>query len=261
MNWKKGRKLLEPPYSLSEDGIFKAVHEGNLVPYESPDADFIKRRGYLEPHSERIWRYLPTLKLDEKYKHLLHLQDMLDRAQKWVLISDEEHIDAYKNDLNIGWGGGPPCLTDLETYASKTLPMERQKYLQIIQEYPPQIEELEGELAPDKAWKDLGLEAVQKEVLMEKLLDAFYELDRVESLSKTQSRGKKPKTQNIKEKVREKASALWEKDPTITIAYMAYEHLADIAKKPNGSIYADGTIRKWIKDLCPDRSRGRRPKK
>lgn len=73
---------------------------------------------------------------------------------------------------------------------------------------------------------------------------------------------KKTEVQIIKEKVREKARELWRKDPTITIADMFVNNeISEIAVRKNGEIFAEKTIRDWIKDLCPDRSPGRRPKK
>ena len=60
-------------------------------------------------------------------------------------------------------------------------------------------------------------------------------------------------------KCRELAQKLWEENPTITIIDMAYKD--EINDLFDGRSYADKTIRNWIKDLCPDRSPGRRPKK
>lgn len=57
---------------------------------------------------------------------------------------------------------------------------------------------------------------------------------------------------------REVAKELWGKDPTITIAKMAYRD--EINRLFDGKGYDDRTIRGWIKDLCPDRSPGRRKK-
>ncbi len=57
---------------------------------------------------------------------------------------------------------------------------------------------------------------------------------------------------------REIAASLWEGDATITIAGMAYRD--EINRACEGEVYADSTIRKWIKDLCPNRLPGRRKK-
>jgi hypothetical protein len=60
-------------------------------------------------------------------------------------------------------------------------------------------------------------------------------------------------------KCREVAQKLWEEDPSITIADMI--HKDNINEVFDGKVYAEKTIRNWIKDLCPNRSPGRRPKK
>jgi hypothetical protein len=55
------------------------------------------------------------------------------------------------------------------------------------------------------------------------------------------------------------AQNLWDEDPNITIADMIFND--EIIEACNGKVYAEKTIRNWIKDLCPNRSPGRRPKK
>jgi hypothetical protein len=62
-----------------------------------------------------------------------------------------------------------------------------------------------------------------------------------------------------KEKCREVAEKLWGEDPTLTIVDMTYRD--EINALFDGKIYTEKTIRKWIKDLNPDSSPGRRPKK
>ena len=60
-----------------------------------------------------------------------------------------------------------------------------------------------------------------------------------------------------REAARAKATALWLKDETITIADMIRRD--EITNACGGKNYRDGTLRDWIKDLCPDRTPGRRP--
>ena len=62
-----------------------------------------------------------------------------------------------------------------------------------------------------------------------------------------------------RKRCREMAKELWEEDPTLTIVDMAYKD--EINSFFNGKTYTVKTIRGWIKDLCPNRSPGRRPKK
>lgn len=68
--------------------------------------------------------------------------------------------------------------------------------------------------------------------------------------------------QNQKAKIecRKVAEKLWKKDPIITITDMTKEpEILAVDQRKDGKHYMEGTIRDWIKDLCPDRSQGRRP--
>jgi hypothetical protein len=57
---------------------------------------------------------------------------------------------------------------------------------------------------------------------------------------------------------RKVADEIWAKNPTMTIAEMAYRD--EINKCFEGKGYNDRTIRGWIKDRCPNRLPGRRKK-
>lgn len=65
-----------------------------------------------------------------------------------------------------------------------------------------------------------------------------------------------------KERCIELAKNIWADDPAITIADMAVrDELSEVAKKLNGDLYEEKTIKTWIKTVCPDRKPGRRPKR
>ena len=64
--------------------------------------------------------------------------------------------------------------------------------------------------------------------------------------------------QRHKTECRKVAERLWQEDPAITIADMALKN--EINELFGGRTYSEDTIRNWIKDLCPDRSPGRRKK-
>lgn len=55
------------------------------------------------------------------------------------------------------------------------------------------------------------------------------------------------------------AKKRWKEDPAITIKNMGYED--EILNASNGKIYSDEFYRKHLKDLAPDNTPGRRPKK
>jgi hypothetical protein len=66
-------------------------------------------------------------------------------------------------------------------------------------------------------------------------------------------------SQKSKNECRKIAKKIWGKNPQITIADMInHKDLLPYTTKKNGDLYAEKTVRNWIKDLCPDRSRGRR---
>jgi hypothetical protein len=55
------------------------------------------------------------------------------------------------------------------------------------------------------------------------------------------------------------AELIWKSKPDTTIADMAINNeITGIACE--GKLYGENTIRDWIKDLCPNRAPGRRPK-
>lgn len=275
--WILGRDLLTTTYNLTFQEIFNAVQEGSLVPRMSPDAEWIKRNEYLDG-PERMWRVFPTPDLQKKWlTEVCAKKANLEQNQRWFSMSDEEIV---LNQLTL-YESIPRAIpqdfneSDPEGFVRGKLPEIRKNLSQRIREFPLQIRKMEEELAPNRVWKnldlgDLGL--AQQEVLMNKLLDASYSSDQVEaisgakpqkqSVSATKTQETKSYAAKIKEETRAKAKALWVKDPTITIVDMAYkDELNEVALMKNGSVYSEATIKKWIKDLCPDRKPGRRPKK
>jgi hypothetical protein len=65
--------------------------------------------------------------------------------------------------------------------------------------------------------------------------------------------------QRHKIECRKLAGELWKKHPDMTIADMInHAKMIEVSKKSNGNLYTEKTVRNWIKDLCPDRSPGRR---
>lgn len=68
-------------------------------------------------------------------------------------------------------------------------------------------------------------------------------------------------TQSHRERCRGIASLLWKQDSTITIADMVLRDEIIIHGCENEKIYHEEVIRDWIKDLCPNRSPGRRSEK
>lgn len=67
-------------------------------------------------------------------------------------------------------------------------------------------------------------------------------------------------SQRHRERCRAIAALLWSQDPNITIKDMSYcDEIATYGCEKK--VYNENTLRDWIKDLCPNREPGRRPKK
>ena len=77
--------------------------------------------------------------------------------------------------------------------------------------------------------------------------------------AKVQTPRKLRPNQRHKIACRAEAEKLWKQDPSITIADMIQRD--ELNEACEGKIYTEKTMREWIKDLCPDRTAGRRPKK
>jgi hypothetical protein len=222
--WIRGKDLLAPPFNLTKCEILKAVQKGDFVPFMSPDGEWIKENEFLEPDGERVWRVFPNDKLYRKYEDLISLQYRLELAQTWSQKSDEWHIEAFKHDKNLDWVDDPPpsLRIDLETYINEKLPKERQIYSQIIQDFPAQIEKLEKELAPDLVWKDLELGPVQQEIIIDRILHAFYVQAHIEFALLTPSEKQEIQVERIE---REKTSF---KDHILQVGSPALKEISEV---------------------------------
>ena len=94
-----------------------------------------------------------------------------------------------------------------------------------------------------------------------------FKLEEIELFEKSQKVGllngdnieTKPRpSQRHRKQCRLVAEKIWKDNPDITIEDMAQRD--EINEVFEGKVYADKTIRNWIKDLCPNRLPGRRPK-
>jgi hypothetical protein len=66
--------------------------------------------------------------------------------------------------------------------------------------------------------------------------------------------------QGCRKKCREIAKRIWDRQPDFTIAGMiSHSEILRQAKRPDGNPYSEITVRNWIRDLCPNPKRGRRP--
>lgn len=87
--------------------------------------------------------------------------------------------------------------------------------------------------------------------LKERYLEKIYRCVRNKKATRPHSQ--------YKEACRRAAKAKWAKNPKITIADMILSN--EINEACDKKLYSETALRKWIKDLCPNRKPGRRPKK
>lgn len=115
----------------------------------------------------------------------------------------------------------------------------------------------------------------QAKALLDRLSECLFRRDDVRQVEKELSplaaaKAEKPSkksatprklrpNQRHKISCRAEAKKLWKEDPSITIADMIRRD--ELNTVCEGRVYTDKAMREWIKDLCPDRSGGRRPKK
>lgn len=85
--------------------------------------------------------------------------------------------------------------------------------------------------------------------------------ERASECDALQKKRKKYRSTEIREKVRSIAEELWIKYPDMTKADMALRDEISNACASMERLYAVATIERWIKDLNPDRTPGRRKKK
>lgn len=87
--------------------------------------------------------------------------------------------------------------------------------------------------------------------------DDYWELyNRQDRKSLEKSKPKRESSKH-KEQCRKIAQNIWHSNPTMTIADMIKHD--EILKACNNKIPHSKTLRRWINDLCPNRSPGRRP--
>jgi hypothetical protein len=83
----------------------------------------------------------------------------------------------------------------------------------------------------------------------------------VAALNSGSDRSMRRHSSKCREQCRALAKIFWAEDPKITITNMVKkDEISKKYKKLNSDSYKKKTIKTWIKDLCPNRKPGRRPK-
>lgn len=147
-----------------------------------------------------------------------------------------------------------------------------------IEELKVKAEDLEKELDRTRScsWKEYQSPEDEKarRRFIDELLNSFYRkadffefpeliaLIREEPSPLLTVKHKLRPSQKHREECRKIAKGFWDEEPSITISEIIQrEEMVKASKKSNDQLYLEKTVRNWIKDLCPNRARGRRPNK
>jgi len=105
----------------------------------------------------------------------------------------------------------------------------------------------------------------EAESMFKKLQDICFDFKNIKALENEWGLKKDRKLthgQRCKILCQKFAQQFWDEDATITIADMIKKkEIIQVSKKSDDSLYQEDTVHNWIKDLCPNRKPGRRPKK
>ncbi len=106
----------------------------------------------------------------------------------------------------------------------------------------------------------------EKKIQEEKLEEIDRKLEKINAKIDAGSSGNgqiEPKKllpcQRHRKAVQDIAEKIWSKEPDLTIVDMSKR--SEIIHACEKKIYSERTLRKWMKELCPNRNPGRRPKK
>jgi hypothetical protein len=131
-------------------------------------------------------------------------------------------------------------------------------------EFQSKIEDIKSDDPNCILWKYFIKPREEKVIkkLCDKMTEAVFKLKDVEKFEGEQVlKPQKKLRPNQKHKIecRKVAGILWKKYPNMTIADIINRNeIIEVSKKNDGNLYTEKTVRNWIKDLCPDRSAGRR---
>ena len=237
----RGKELLER-WNIVELDLFHSVSAGKLKPYD--------KTGKPLPHP---------------YYNLEMANNML-RAHSLILDKQEELLDGlpdrYEDAKNIPKEVGYAVAYLQQGFIRWSEKNTRKYYEALSRDF---LGWLGCELPDNKKIAENLLEILKESLyLYEEFLSVDKEVRRMKSEKITgaigsRNQGKRlRKSQIHKLNARAVAAELWERDPNITIAEMIISD--EITNACEGKVYGEKTLRNWIKDLCPNRLPGRRPK-
>jgi hypothetical protein len=229
--WLTGNDLLKK-WKIEQFQLFGLVKEEDLQPHD--------------PETGRLVSPPDTQKLIIELKVL---QELLIERRRW-----------YERTWPKPPGITPLAIPTAVYLAENKDRIERDK--KQIKDYENRIKELKDKIDHQGcSWKNYNLPDSKKDTLkvLKSLRSYIYKPENVAEVEKKIGLGKTRQSQIAKNNCREVAAELWKKHPDMTIAdMMKQSEIIEVSKKSDGSFYMGKTLRNWIKDLCPNRSPGRR---
>jgi hypothetical protein len=177
----RGKELLDPPYRQTKRAILNHCATGKLTP-------FLSARGqdrFLDRKAPGGWqRAFRNDELREKHRRLCFLYYELDTAQKWLSKSDDTHIKEHEQHLASLSRFDQRLKAEtpsIDKFKADFLSHLREDYSETAGKLPPEIEKLESELTPARAWQNIDT----LEAAWSVLADAFFHEAQVEALPVT----------------------------------------------------------------------------
>jgi hypothetical protein len=167
MQWIFCKELLKHPYNLTKRQIWAFVEDGRLI-----------------PHDGRSRRVFPTIEQEQKGGHVRDLQETRDFLNDWLASSDEvtDFLDVLQQN-EIGRSMGAETFIVHEDFMVKRARRESE-----LADVNIQIGNLESDLDPSKAWKNLNVSPGRQNELWDDVISqSAFAASEVEKLSVAES--------------------------------------------------------------------------
>lgn len=221
-----GHEILEQ-WDIAGFELFNHVSAGMLEPYD--------RLGRLRPHPY----FLPNLELERLKAKLRFQEDIVEQTNNYTVPQDHPQRQSLEASIRE----------------------KRENALNAIAWLKSELYDGSKAGTPESlGWRDSELPENEEKAqeLLYIILESLYRKQDVLRAESQLGFKKLLPSQKAKIQCREVAEKLWKQDDSITIAAMSEKK--EILEA-GGEDYAPKTLRRWIKDLSPNRRPGRRPKK
>jgi hypothetical protein len=236
--WQRGKELLEPPYGKTPLNIYSAVVSGQLVPYENylsmyPDPN--------EPqHMRRYFYFMEPRKTRDRLAGLRNqrglLQNALPKTDDEIRREDAEEVEWCRR-------------TGASSLVFRSIEERRGRWRDDLTGIAPEIERLEAELDPTKAWLSCAtLSARMQDEVTAALLECFYCKENIDEWANPQDKpkGKGQKDGSDKERAIIFARGLAEGNKQIGL-----DDLAEKTKEGLNLHQDISTVRDYVRPAWP----------